>query len=386
MKKFSIKFFLLSFLLLNLTLVAESKNQSLRIGAILPLSGDYKEIGNKILKTFELTIFELSNVNVTLVPFDNQSTETGTRFAFKELQTQKVDIVLGPIFMKNLLSISNEERFSKYIFISLSNNNIALPGNVISFGLNIDSQILALQSVLNQKNTSKIFFGNDTKFSQNVLKKIEELKVPLKAKYQYSDFKEIDTKAKSATSYYYRHKQLLELVAELKKSENNKDLERAKILEKTDTLGGVNYQQVIVPAFDDDLISVVSFFDYYDVNYKDATFITLNQWFNKKILIEPSLQNIIFPSINYASFQELNKKFKENYNIEISNIEILAYDIIPLLASTWYEKKDNLFVAEDFVGKEFRGKSGIFKINNLNFAERKLDLYQVKNNEFVKIN
>ena len=49
MKKFSIKFFLLSFLLLNLTLVAESKNQSLRIGAILPLSGDYKEIGNKIL-------------------------------------------------------------------------------------------------------------------------------------------------------------------------------------------------------------------------------------------------------------------------------------------------------------------------------------------------
>ena len=372
--------------MLNLTLVAESKNQSLRIGAILPLSGDYKEIGNKILKTFEPTIFELANVDITLIPFDNQSTEAGTRFAFKELQTQKVDIVLGPIFMKNLLSISNEEGFSKYIFISLSNNNIALPGNVISFGLNIDSQILALQSVLNQKNTSKIFFGNDTKFSQNVLKKIEELKVPLKAKYQYSDFKEIDTKAKSATSYYYRHKKLLELVAELKKSENKKDLERAKILEKTDTLGGVNYQQVIVPAFDDDLISVVSFFDYYDVNYKDATFITLNQWFNKKILIEPSLQNIIFPSINYASFQELNKKFKENYNIEISNIEILAYDFIPLLASTWYEKKDNLFVTEDFVGKEFRGKSGVFKINKLNFAERKLDLYQVKNNEFVKIN
>ena len=173
MKKFSIKFFLLSFLLLNLTLVAESKNQSLRIGAILPLSGDYKEIGNKILKTFELTIFELSNVNVTLIPFDNQSTETGTRFALKELQTQKVDIVLGPVFMKNLLFISNEEGFSKYIFISLSNNNIDLPRNVISFGLNIDSQILALQSVLNQKNTSKIFFGNDTKFSQNVLKKLK---------------------------------------------------------------------------------------------------------------------------------------------------------------------------------------------------------------------
>jgi len=386
MKKISIKFFLLSFLLLSLTFAAESKNQTLRIGAILPLTGDYKEIGNKVLKTFELTIFELSNLNVTLVPIDNRGTKDGTKFAFNELQTQKVDIILGPIFMENLLFISNEENFGKYIFITLSNNNVTLPKNVISFGLNIDSQVLALKNILNEKNKSKIFFSDNTLFSQLILKKIEEQKIPIKTKYQYSNFNEINEKAKTATSYNYRHKRLLDYISQLKKSENPKDIEKAKLLEKTDTLGGVNYQQVIVPVFDDDLISVISFFDYYDVNYKDATFITLNQWFNKKILVEPSLQNIIFPSIDYQSFQDLNKKLKNNYNLEISNIEILAYDIIPLLASIWYEKKDELFTVDDFVGKEFKGRSGVFKINNLNFAERKLNLYQIKNSEFVKIN
>ncbi len=386
MKKISIKFFLLSFLLLSLTFAAESKNQTLRIGAILPLTGDYKEIGNKVLKTFELTIFELSNLNVTLVPIDNRGTKDGTKFAFNELQTQKVDIILGPIFMENLLFISNEENFGKYIFITLSNNNVTLPKNVISFGLNIDSQVLALKNILNEKNKSKIFFSDNTLFSQLILKKIEEQKIPIKTKYQYSNFNEINEKAKTATSYNYRHKRLLDYISQLKKSENPKDIEKAKLLEKTDTLGGVNYQQVIVPVFDDDLISVISFFDYYDVNYKDATFITLNQWFNKKILTEPSLQNIIFPSIDYQSFQDLNKKLKNNYNLEISNIEILAYDTIPLLASIWYEKKDELFTVDDFVGKEFKGRSGVFKINNLNFAERKLNLYQIKNNEFVKIN
>ena len=386
MKNFCIKFFLLSFLLLNLTIAANSKNQSLRIGAILPLTGDYQEVGNKILKTFELTIFELSNVDVTLIPFDNNSTEAGTRFAFKELQTQKVDIVLGPIFMKNLLSIVQEENFSKYIFISLSNNNVGLPSNVISFGVNLDSQILALRSTINDKNKKKIFFADNSEFSMNVLKKIEEIKIPLSAKYQYSNFDEINEKAKMATSYNYRHKKLLDLITELKKSDNSSDQAKVKSLEKKDTLEGVSYQQVIVPLFDDDLISVVSFFDYYDVNYKDAAFVTLNQWFNQKLLLEPSLQNIIFPSINYSNFQELNKKFKENYNIEISNIEILAYDIIPLLVSSWYDKKNDFFSTEDFVGKEFRGKSGIFKINNQNYADRKLDLYQIKNKSFVKIN
>ena len=386
MKNFCIKFFLLSFLLLNLTIAANSKNQSLRIGAILPLTGDYQEVGNKILKTFELTIFELSNVDVTLIPFDNNSTEAGTRFAFKELQMQKVDIVLGPIFMKNLVSIVQEENFSKYIFISLSNNNVGLPSNVISFGVNLDSQILALRSTINDKNKKKIFFADNSEFSMNVLKKIEEIKIPLSAKYQYSNFDEINEKAKMATSYNYRHKKLLDLIAELKKSDNSSDQAKVKSLEKKDTLEGVSYQQVIVPLFDDDLISVVSFFDYYDVNYKDAAFVTLNQWFNQKLLLEPSLQNIIFPSINYSNFQELNKKLKENYNIEISNIEILAYDIIPLLVSSWYDKKNDFFSTEDFVGKEFRGKSGIFKINNQNYADRKLDLYQIKNKSFVKIN
>lgn len=386
MKNFCIKFFFLSFLLLNLTIAANSKNQSLRIGAILPLTGDYQELGNKILKTFELTIFELSNVDVTLIPFDNNSTEAGTRFAFKELQTQKVDIVLGPIFMKNLLSITQEENFSKYIFISLSNNNVGLPSNVISFGINLDSQILALRSTINDKNKKKIFFADNSEFSMSVLKRIEEIKIPLSSKYQYSNFDEINEKAKLATSYNYRHKKLLNLIAELKKSDNSNDQAKVKSLEKKDTLEGVGYQQIIVPLFDDDLISVVSFFDYYDVNYKEATFVTLNQWFNQKLLLEPSLQNIIFPSINYANFQELNKKLKENYNIEISNIEILAYDIIPLLVSSWYDKKNDFFSTEDFVGKEFRGKSGIFKINNQNYADRKLDLYQIKNKSFVKIN
>jgi outer membrane PBP1 activator LpoA protein len=163
MKKILTKFFLLSFFLLNLTFMAESKNQSLRIAAILPLSGDYEEIGKKILKTFELTIFELSNANISLLPFDNKSTKSGTKFAFQELQNQKIDIVIGPVFMENLLSIANEENFSKYIFISLSNNNITLPKNVISFGINIDSQITALKLILNEKKT-KIFFSDNSLF------------------------------------------------------------------------------------------------------------------------------------------------------------------------------------------------------------------------------
>ena len=386
MKKNFLKFFLIFFFLLNSAILAESKNRSLKIAAILPLSGKYQDIGNNLLKTFELTIFELSNLNVSLLPFDNQSTKEGTKFAFQELQTEQIDIVIGPIFFENLKEISADPNFTKYIFFSLTNYTENLPPNVISFGVNVNSQLDAIKPLLTKSNKTKIFFGEKNTFSELILAKMKNDKISFYKEYFFTDFQDIDKQSQIATSYWWRNKKLKDLIKKLNDSQNEEDKIKAKNLEKLDTLGGVNYQQVFVPSFDNNLISVLSFFDYYDVNYDDAQFISLNQWFDKKLLIEPSLQNLIFPSINYNNYKELNDKFIKNFNQEISNIEILAYDLIPLLASVWHSKKKGAFAINDFTDKEFKGKSGIFKITKSNITQRQLDLYQIQNKQFKSFN
>ena len=386
MKKNFLKFFLIFFFLCNSAFVAESKNRSLKIAAILPLSGKYEDIGNNLLKTFELTIFELSNLNVSLLPFDNQSTKEGTKFAFQELQNEKIDIVIGPVFFEHLKEISKDPNFSKYIFFSLTNETTDIPPNVISFGVNINSQINAIKPVLLKNNKTKIFFGEKNTFSELIFTKLKNEKISFYKDYFFTDFQDIDKQSQIATSYWWRNKKLKDLIDKLNNSQNEEDKIKAKNLEKLDTLGGVNYQQVFTPSFDNNLISILSFFDYYDVNYDNAEFISLNQWFDKKLLIEPSLQNLIFPSINFDNFKELNNKFVKNFGKEISNIEILAYDLLPLLASVWYSKNEDSFSVNDFTDKEFKGKSGIFKITKSNTTERKLNLYQIQNKQFKAFN
>ena len=386
MKKNFLKFFLIFFFLCNSAFVAESKNRSLKIAAILPLSGKYEDIGNNLLKTFELTIFELNNLNVSLLPFDNQSTKEGTKFAFQELQNEKIDIVIGPIFFEHLKEISKDPNFSKYIFFSLTNETTDIPPNVISFGVNINSQINAIKPVLLKNNKTKIFFGEKNTFSELIFTKLKNEKISFYKDYFFTDFQDIDKQSQIATSYWWRNKKLKDLINKLNNSQNEEDKIKAKNLEKLDTLGGVNYQQVFTPSFDNNLISILSFFDYYDVNYDNAEFISLNQWFDKKLLIEPSLQNLIFPSINFDNFKELNNKFVKNFGKEISNIEILAYDLLPLLASVWYSKNEDSFSMNDFTDKEFKGKSGIFKITKSNTTERKLNLYQIQNKQFKAFN
>ena len=386
MKKNFLKFFLIFFFLCNSAFVAESKNRSLKIAAILPLSGKYEDIGSNLLKTFELTIFELNNLNVSLLPFDNQSTKEGTKFAFQELQNEKIDIVIGPIFFEHLKEISKDPNFSKYIFFSLTNETTDIPPNVISFGVNINSQINAIKPVLLKNNKTKIFFGEKNTFSELIFTKLKNEKISFYKDYFFTDFQDIDKQSQIATSYWWRNKKLKDLIDKLNNSQNEEDKIKAKNLEKLDTLGGVNYQQVFTPSFDNNLISILSFFDYYDVNYDNAEFISLNQWFDKKLLIEPSLQNLIFPSINFDNFKELNNKFVKNFGKEISNIEILAYDLLPLLASVWYSKNEDSFSMNDFTDKEFKGKSGIFKITKSNTTERKLNLYQIQNKQFKAFN
>jgi len=386
MKKNFLKFFLIFFFLCNSAFVAESKNRSLKIAAILPLSGKYEDIGNNLLKTFELTIFELNNLNVSLLPFDNQSTKEGTKFAFQELQNEKIDIVIGPVFFEHLKEISKDPNFSKYIFFSLTNETTDIPPNVISFGVNINSQINAIKPVLLKNNKTKIFFGEKNTFSELIFTKLKNEKISFYKDYFFTDFQDIDKQSQIATSYWWRNKKLKDLIDKLNNSQNEEDKIKAKNLEKLDTLGGVNYQQVFTPSFDNNLISILSFFDYYDVNYDNAEFISLNQWFDKKLLIEPSLQNLIFPSINFDNFKELNNKFVKNFGREISNIEILAYDLLPLLTSVWYSKNEDSFSMNDFTDKEFKGKSGIFKITKSNTTERKLNLYQIQNKQFKAFN
>ena len=138
----------------------------------------------------------------------------------------------------------------------------------------------------------------------------------IKEKYLYKNFKEINSLSLKATNFSYRNKKHLNEIKRLKASGDESDANFAKELEKHDTREGVSFKRVFMPSFNYELIASISFFDFYDADYRSVQFITFNQWFNKKLLIEPSLENLIFPSINLESFKNLNTKDSILINIK----------------------------------------------------------------------
>ena len=372
---------LIFFNLINLQKIyAEEK---INIGLLIPLSGEQKEIGKSIMQSVRLAINKIDNSNIQIIPKDTKDDPIRTLAAAKELELKGVKIVIGPIFNKNLIYL---DELKEMIFLSLTNKNIKNPKNVISAGINASSQINTIVKFKNQNDINKtIFLIPDSDFKEEIEDAISRSKIKLKYTHIYNTDPTKITKQIEKFTYYPQRKQ--NLIDEIKRLENsteeNKD-RKIENLKKKDTLGGINFDSVIVSDFDESLKSVFTSLLYTDVSPKRIYYITLNQWFDESLLKETSLQPIYFPSINKKNYDKYINEYKEVYDEYPNQLSFLSYDLVGLV---YYLIFQNNFVIDEkifYKKNKFKGKIGIFDIEK-NRINHLLNFYKVENNEFKKI-
>ena len=155
-------------------------------------------------------------------------------------------------------------------------------------------------------------------------------------------------------------------------------------LEKKDTLGGINFDSVIIADFDESLKSVTTSLLYTDVSSNRVNYITLNQWFDKSILKEENLQPIYFPSINKENYDNFVSEYFKIYNDYPNQISFLSFDLVGLVYFLIY-KNDFVIDNKIFYKKnKFKGKIGIFEMDK-NKISHILNFYVAENNNFRKI-
>ena len=357
--------------------------EKINIGLLIPLSGEQKEIGKSILQSVRLAINKIDNSNIQIIPKDTKDDPIRTLAAAKELALKGVKIVIGPIFNKNLIYL---DELKEMIFLSLTNKNIKNPKNVISAGINASSQINTIAKFINQNDINKtIFLIPDSDFKEEIEDAISRSKIKLKYTHIYNTDPTKITKQIEKFTYYPQRKQ--NLIDEIKRLENsteeNKD-RKIENLKKKDTLGGINFDSVIVSDFDVSLKSVFTSLLYTDVSPKRIYYITLNQWFDESLLKETSLQPIYFPSINKKNYNKYFNEYKEVYDEYPNQLSFLSYDLVGLV---YYLIFQNNFVIDKkifYKKNKFKGKIGIFDIEK-NRINHLLNFYKVENNEFKKI-
>ena len=166
-----------------MNLKISSAEEKIKIGILVPMTGNNKELGQSIVKATKLALKDINTDKIEIYPKDTGSDPSLTLKAAKEFNEMGIQIVIGPIFYKNLIYLNEVENI---IFLSLTNKTIDLPSNVISSGVNATSQLNAIKKFIKLNEINKtIFLTPKLDYELEVKKAIKKSKIKIDKHHIY---------------------------------------------------------------------------------------------------------------------------------------------------------------------------------------------------------
>tara|TARA_A100001011_G_scaffold149971_1_gene158294 strand:- start:228 stop:1337 length:1110 start_codon:yes stop_codon:yes gene_type:complete len=355
----------------------------IKIGLIIPLSGDNYLIGERIIKSIRIAINKINDENVEIIPRDTKSNPIDALKVSKELHAEGVRIIIGPVFNESTKYLDD---LNDVTFISFTNKLIGNPKNVISAGVNAISQLQTIKKFNEKNNLSKsIFLIPKSQFKKEIEVAINKTNIRHKEVFYYDrEPTKLTKQIEDLTKYRIRKNNLEEEIKRLEKLSFKDKETKIENLKRRDTLGSINFDSVVIADFDENLKSVATSLLYTDISPKRVYYITLNQWFDESLLKENSLHPIYFPSINKSNYELFMNDFKNAYGLDGDQLSFLSYDLIGLVYFLIYENNFNISKKIFYKSNKFKGKIGIFEISK-NTITHQLNFYSIENNKFKKI-
>ena len=357
--------------------------EKIKIGLLVPMTGDNKEIGDSIIKAVGLAVKDIDNSLIEIYPKDTATKANQTLKSAFELSEMGIKIVIGPVFYESLTYLDEMKNLT---FLSLTNKTLDLPKNVISAGINSTSQFNTIKKFLENTQVKRtIFLTPIQDFEFEVKRGMKNSKIKIFKDYEYNtEPTKLTKQIEEITNYKIRKQNLEDEIKRIKNSSEPNKERKIKRLEKKYTLGGLNFDAVVIADFDESLKSVSTSLLYTDVLPKKKYFITLNQWFDESLLNENDIQPLYYPSINKENFDNYKIKYFNAFNEDPTHLSLLSYDLVGLVYYLTLNSKagdlNKIFKKKN----SFKGKIGIFDIKN-NKINHQLNFYKIEDKKLIEI-
>ena len=374
MKFFKILFVVIYFLIIGQAYAQETK---IKIGLLVPLTGDNAELGKQILNSTRLAVKDINSNKIEIYPKDTQSDPNKALQSAIKLKQMGVNIVIGPVFYENIIYLDEIDNIT---FLSLTNKTLEIPKNVVTAGINSTSQLNTIKKFIKLNELKKtIFLIPNLNYDLEIKNGIKNSRIKTDKEYFYDiEPTKLTKQIEKITNYEIRKQNLYDEITRVEKSDNPNKEKIIENLKKRYTIGNLSFDSIIIADFNESLKSVVTSLLYTDVSPKEKYFITFNQWFDESLLYEKTSQPIYYPSINKENLINFEKKFQKEFDQIPNHLSLLSYDLVGLVYYLSL-KNDLSDINKSFQKKNsFKGKIGIFDIEN-NKINHRLNFYKVDN-------
>ncbi len=342
------------------------------VALLLPMSGKYKHLGESMMNAAQMALFDLDSDVFRLLPKDTKGTVKGAREAALSAAQDNADLVLGPVFSKNVTAVSRALAHVDIPIITYTTDWKVAGGNTYVMGFLPFSQVIRVVNYAQNHGYSKTgFFGPGNDYSNIVLRTLHH---SLRRKGDY-----IAKTGQFSVAQPDLHMLVQDFIGLEIPDETDP---KGKKLAEQSMINNINleFDSVLIPVGGHTLKSVTNMFGYYNAGKDRVRFLGTGLWDDPSLINEKTLHGSWFAAPDPELRADFDKRYKENYDEDPERLASLAYDSIALsiiLAQT-YNGIDKPYARHRLVTQQgYAGVDGIFRFRSDNLVERGLAVLEV---------
>lgn len=355
---------------------AQIIRKKVKIAALLPLSGKNKELGNAMLNSIILSLFENDQQNIELAMFDSSN----LRKAANDIIAQNIKIVIGPIFSTDVEHFHYMMKDQNVTIISFSNNqDLANKKGVFLMGFLPEQQIERITgyAVLQGKEDFALIAPSNQygkKFAEILDQMVKRKDGNLVASELYANSSKDLEKAvfKAVNSYII--------------APSAAGVSRKKLKDEDKFYANV----ILIPESGATLTKIVKLIKSYNTSEREIQIVGSSNWDDISTLNNPDLIGGWFTSSDPVRYKEFERTYYQTYNKIPPRISSIAYDAALAAIEVIRKSENKEITPEDFVNYKsvkngFIGVDGLFRFLPNGLVQRNFAVLEIENGKFQVI-
>lgn len=324
--------------------------QKMRVSILLPLTGKDANLGQSMLKSAQMALFDVGSANFELVPRDTASTTAGAVNAAQKAVADNDNMILGPIFAEHAKAVKPIAQGAHIPMISFTTDWTVAGNGSYVMGFLPFPQVTRVVAYAQAQGMNRFaVFAPQTEYCDVVIQTLQHTRANIVKVGRYSPAQPD-----------------LSVIA--------KDF-----ADQLRTANGFSFDALLLPVGGEGLRTLVSTLDLAKVNNSNTRFIGTGLWDDDSLAQNPSLYGGWFAAPDPALRADFERRYQENYGAAPLRLSTLAYDATAMAAVLARSGDANPYDAAHLTNpRGFAGIDGVFRFRSDGLNERGLAILEVR--------
>jgi len=370
-------------------------DRKINVAVLAPLSGKHSRLGQGLLQSAQMAMFELKAENINLIPRDTKGTADGAAIAARSAVQAGADIVLGPLFSGSVRAAKPYLKSAQIQTVAFTTDWSQADQNTFIMSFLPFAQVQRIAEYARQNEYIKVgILAPNTEYGNAVIaaynSQAYRRNLPTAEIIKFSpDERDISGIVRTFAQYDRRKEELdlkiQDAKAHLIQFPNDRAVRyELDQLQEMSVYGEPPYDAVLLPIGGEQVRTIANLLSFYEMPPSTVKRLGTGLWDEAGIATEPGLEGGWFAAPSPDKRQNFEQRYKDIYSQTAPRLGTLAYDSMALVValSRTLNHRDvkgtaPLFTHEMLTNPNgFAGVDGIFRFRPDGLVERGIAVMQ----------